>query len=68
MHHALILLILVIHHNHRLVHRGLVQDVLLELALNLQHTLSTMKLPLQPNESIPVKIRLLIMSDMLRRE
>ena len=68
MHHALILLILVIHHNHRLVHRGLMQDVLLELALNLQHTLSTMKLPLQPNESIPVKIRLLIMSDMLRRE
>lgn len=44
------------------------QDVLLELALNLQHTLSTMKLPLQANESIPVKIRLLIMSDMLRRE
>ena len=68
MHHALILLILVIHHNHRLVRRGLMQDVLFELALNLQHTLSTMKLPLQPNESIPVKIRLLIMSDMLRRE
>lgn len=68
MHHALILLVLVIHHDHGLVRRGLVQDVLLELALNLQHALSTMKLPLQANESIPVKIRLLIMSDMLRRE
>lgn len=68
MHHILIVLILVIHHNHRLVHRGFMQDILLELSLNFQNTFSIMKLPLQCNESIPVKIRLLIISAMLRRE
>lgn len=41
MHHALVLFVLVIHHDHGLIDRRLLENVLLELPLDFQHTLST---------------------------